>query len=220
MKKTRFILILLLSCVSLWFCKRKPFRKTEVTGRLVNYFSKQPLSNTTVELLEDMPRSSNSSSASKDVIASATTDNSGFFVLKSAQSRNHPKYYLRYSDRMRNFFDTAFNVASSKHDLGDIVSGKYTFNVNVHFKSNTNNCAFIDFPSTSNDLNLSTGQDTTLNFKLTKSYEDFKEGSSIANYDINFSVSAKNCQNSAIITTTPYRIRFDTADTKTILINY
>jgi len=195
--------------------QKKLFKNVTVTGRLVNYFSKAPLIDVSVELRGNDVHSSSSYAIGKELLTSTTTDNTGHFVLDSKQSKDHPQYYLKHrSSGGYDIYDTAFRVASTTHDIGDILSGSYTFKVNVRFLSNTNSCAFADLSFSG--LNLLAGQDTTIQLTSTKSYSDYKALPAMSG----FVLTTKNCQSQNVINTKTYSFRFDTVDTKTILITY
>ncbi|MBI2722613.1 MAG: hypothetical protein HYX39_10605 [Bacteroidetes bacterium] len=194
--------------------QKKLFKNVTISGRLVNYYTKEPIADISVELRGNDVHSQSTYAIGATLLTSETTDNSGRFVLKSKQSKDHPQYYLRHkSSGGYSLYDFSFKVNSNNYELGDVPSGTYTFKVYLRFLSATNNCAFVDLPTA--DLNLLSGKDTTIQMSFTKNYNDF-----ISSQLSGLSLTTKNCQTQSVINTTIYSYRLDTVDNKTILITY
>lgn len=142
-------------------CERKPFRKVEVKGRILNYYTGQPIS-TGVAL-----RSDNKFSGSSDGISigGATSDKEGYFVIKGRASKAST-YYLSFDG---GYGKTSVDVKENQvTDVGNFYSGSYTLNVKVTLIPDSGKCFRSLYPS----FSFPAGTNTVFVFQTEKKLPD------------------------------------------------
>jgi hypothetical protein len=178
-----------LALVFIFSCKRdtKTFGKLKVNGRLINYITKQPISQSSVFL--NYETKERDTKYKFPVLAATTTDDDGNFVFESKIARTN-KYKINYSPYDKLLIDTSFSLSSSHQlNLGTMNYGEYNFSIQFHLIPTSGNCIFIDLPSFQR-IKINAGVDTTISFNKTLTYVEFKNqpyfnlGSSVTNCSI------------------------------------
>src|SRR4051812_6742870 len=126
------IIISLFSITSLafWFCQKKLFKRIHATGRLLNYYTKEPIIEN-VSLVGDDATSSKNSQERSRTMCSDKTDENGYFDIKSnASRRNHYYIYVRYwEEKTDNSWYSPYAFTCKENgttDLGDFLIGSHT----------------------------------------------------------------------------------------------
>ena len=139
MRKVKLISVLLLSCFGLWFCQKKLFGHVEVKGRLLHFFTNQPLQKS-VELRGDDATSSKNSTENSISLCKGQSNEDGTFDIRSKPSRRD-RYYLYIDGKSWNEKKTSeIDVTANKtNDLGDIFIGTQTFycRITIHGTSDS-----------------------------------------------------------------------------------
>jgi hypothetical protein len=219
MTRRTYSYLLIFSIVLLIDCRQtKLFKKIEVTGRLVNYFSKEPVANAIVHLLADDVHSGKSSAYAAIALASATTDENGLFVIKCKQSKK-TEYYIKISDEdPTNYtqYDTSFKTTDSKIDLGNINCRNHNINFKVHLIPSSGNCAWVQTSNFNSLSKISSSTDTTIFLNVNWYYSLVKE----MNWVRPYYVRTENCVNQATISVMSYSIPITIVDTIKYQINF
>jgi hypothetical protein len=159
------------------YCTKKMFRRVEVKGRLLHFFTKRPI-DSDVYLVTD----NNFSGRSKSVqLASTKTNSEGYFTLKGKASKA-PDYYLNISDE--NQVRSVNTKEGGTTDLGEIYTGSQTFFCKVTLIPDSGKCLEYYGNTT---LNFAQGTYTTFICSVTKTWQD--------RYSLVFPISYKtfNC---------------------------
>jgi hypothetical protein len=133
--------ILFVLLIAFCFCQKKLFEKVVVGGRVLNFWTKEPLQET-VSLMGDDVTSAKESQYGTMLIASGTPDVEGYFVLRGrASKRNH--YCIRAGESDR-YQTTYFSITGSNYDVGDLYGGEHDFYCKVQLQSVTTNSITIE----------------------------------------------------------------------------
>jgi hypothetical protein len=126
--------------LSLSCCEKKLFHRVNVKGRILNYYTGQPIS-TTVFLVSD----NNFSGSSKSVgIGSATSNEGGYFSIEGKASKAN-SYFLScqgIATEMR--IDVKEDEVT---DIGTLYGGSYTLNIKLTLISDSGKCFKSSYPS-------------------------------------------------------------------------
>ena len=210
-------LLILVSCCFIDCRQTKLFKKIEITGRLLNYYSKEPITYTTVHLLADDAHSAKDVYNASVQLATVKSDENGLFVIKCNQSKK-TAYYIKtdeYDPYKHGLYDTTFNSSDSKINLGNIYGGNHDVVFKIHMRPTSGYCARANwfYP---NSVNLSSSTDTNIVIKINWYYSVIKDiGRSLF-----YSVKSLNCNNQTTLSTTSYSIPVYTADTIKYNINF
>lgn len=175
-------LSILLLILSQFFidCKRQTrlFKNIEVRGRLVNFFTKEPVPNTEIKLRANDVHSSSSYSTARIELASAVTDNDGNFILKSKASKKD-NYQLEIVGANRTYayslVDTFFTAKpKSVYNIGDINTGDHQYWYRVRYRPTSGSCAWVP-DANLNTIRLRVGLDTAILYNFRISYFNLKE---------------------------------------------
>lgn len=179
MKVGASILLILISLFPV-SCKRQTrlFKDIEVRGRLVNFFSKEPLANAEVKLRTNDIYSSSIYGTARIELASATTESDGSFVLKSKASRR-TSYHIEIvgADHFYAYSltDTFFTAHPGKiFDIGEINTGEHQYWYRVLYRSTSGGCGWVPDASF-NNIRINAGTDTAIMYSVVLSYSDVKE---------------------------------------------
>lgn len=182
---TRSIYAILSFCLMVIFslsCRKEtlPFGKTKISGRLVHFITKQPMANTRIYLNHILKYQETKYDDAN--LASIDTDDNGNFTFETKVAKSN-KYRLLIpsSIQYRNLFDTSFALPKSQElQLGDLNCGNHTFTAKVHLIPTSGNCIFIGEPVAPTapvsyvTHKINSGIDTTLTFKRTLTYKEYK----------------------------------------------
>jgi hypothetical protein len=130
LKKTLYIIaILIFCCFAFWFCNKRPFAHIEITGQVVNFWTKAPVS-TGIKLWVG---GSSPGSKGTTYFGSYATNADGTFDIKSNAEWNGDDYMLE-GDSF-----SYINCTVPKHkivDVGDILTtGSIVLNCKVNLNS-------------------------------------------------------------------------------------
>jgi|GEM_PF-4661581 len=155
-----FILSLVLLCLT--FCTKKAFKNIKVKGRLIHFFTKQPLSSD-VFIVSD----NNFSGRSKSIdIGSDATSSEGYFSIKGRASKQN-SYYLNIPDESE--MRKIDLKEGQTNDLGEIYSGSHVFFCRVTLIPDSGKC--LQFYGNS-ILNFPAGTQTTFVYSIVKHWND------------------------------------------------
>jgi hypothetical protein len=134
-------------------CKKSLFGKVEVKGRLVDYFTNQPVA-ASVKLGGDDNNQKNAQPAI--ILATVKTDNDGTFTIKDKAVKSG-QYYLSFQGISQNGSTSAFDAAgkidkfsiakNGSKDFGTLYETTHTFycKITLNYTSNVNNDIYIDY---------------------------------------------------------------------------
>jgi len=143
MKRFSIIICLLLGLsLSFWFCQRRLFKNIDISGRLVNYFTKEPITEN-MTLMGDDATSAKEVQMRTQTIATGKSDENGHFNFKTKASRRNSYYlFVRYGEPTTDntyFQQYSFSVnENSKTELGDVLIGHHFFTCNVKIIATSN----------------------------------------------------------------------------------
>ena len=218
MKKYLVIIITFISLLNI-DCNRqtKLFKNIEVQGRLVNFFTKEPIPNVEVRLRANDVHSSSSYAEARILLDSYTTNNDGSFILKSKASKEE-NYQIQIDteNHIYSSVDTFFSSQPNKIvNIGDIYFGEHTYWYKVRLIPTTGSCAWV-YNQNQQFIKVNTGVDTTILYNSSISYYTLRENKN----DYWFSYKTGSCinSNSAIYQNKTFQIT--SVDTMMLQINY
>lgn len=224
MKKYIFIIITFLALLTIE-CERqtKLFKNIEVQGRLVNFYTKQPIPNFIIKLKANNVHSSSSYSEASILLATYTTNNDGSFILKSKASKSED-YYIQLDTEEHIYSytstDTFFSSQPNKIiQLGDIYSGEHLYWFKIRFIPTSGNCAWwYDQDQYQNQqfTKINSGVDTTITFNKILSYYSLRENKNTYYY----SYKTGSCSNANSAAFSSKQIQITSVDTIHLSINY
>jgi len=163
MKKSIIITgsLMLILTLSLAYCSKKLFHKVGVHGRLVHFYTKQPVPFTRVTLSSDDLHTKGNAHIT---LESAVSDGNGFFTIKTRASRSH-YYYLN----TENSGDLPVDLNEGHTtDIGDFLTGSQAFIYKLRLLAvNPGRCLTIF----NNNTRLEISSDTTITGTTLKRHE-------------------------------------------------
>jgi hypothetical protein len=210
-----FLALLLIDCGK----QTRRNKNIEVHGRLVNFYSKEPISNVEIRLRANDAHSSGSYSEAKILLDSYVTNSDGTFILKSKASKQDnyqlqidaPNHLYSYSTT-----DTFFTSKPDKVvEFGDLYFGEHRYWYKVRFIPTSGSCAWVsDQKQQSTKINA--GIDTTILYNTSLSYYFLRENKNTywAFY------TNGSCTNSATTTYHSQEFQITSADTILVQVNY
>ena len=223
MKKYLVIIITFAALINI-DCERqtKLFMNIEVQGRLVNFYTKEPIPNSVVKLKANNVHSASSYSPASILLDTYTTNNDGTFILKSKASKGE-NYYIELDtrDHIYNLWsDTSFTSTPNKIvQLGDIYSGEHLYLFKVRFIPTSGNCAWIyDQNQYVNQQysKVNSGLDTAIIFNKSISYYTLREHKNIYYYYY----KKGSCASSNLASSKSEQMNITATDTIFLNINY
>lgn len=218
----KYIRLIIISCSLLFIdCNRQTrfFKNIEVHGRLVNFFTKQPIQNVEVRLRANDAHSASSYAEARILLDSYSTDNNGDFVLKSKASKQDDyQIQLDTEDHIYSYSSVDTFFTSKPNNIiyiGNIYSGEHLFWFKIQFFSTTGNCAWV-YSQNQQYVKINSGTDTTIVFNSLLSYYFLRENKNIYNY--HYKIGSCANPNSAIYASKT--IAISSADTIHSQINY
>jgi hypothetical protein len=173
--KVKTILFLLYFSILLLFsCQKRLFGKVEVHGRIVNYYTGEPMTATVALVADDVTSAKNSAEASI-TLDKETTKSDGTFSLKSRPSKRG-RYYLWVNGRPWEETNSygKIDVSNGVTELGDIKAGTYTFYCNITLVPVSDSCIDIR-KSDGSYASFAKGTSTVYNHFLEYSYKRYRE---------------------------------------------
>jgi hypothetical protein len=223
----RIYLVIIITFVALINidCERqtKLFKNIEVQGRLVNFYTKEPIPNSIVKLKANNVHSSSSYSEAAILLDTYTTNNDGSFILKSKASKGE-NYYLQLDtdDHIYSYSstDTFFSSQPNKIvQLGDIYFGEHLYRFKIRFVPTSGNCAWwYDQDQYQNQqfTKINSGIDTVIMFNKSLSYYMLRENKNVFNYNY----KTGSCVNPTSANFASKVLQITSADTILLNINY
>ncbi len=188
------------------FCEKKIFKKIKATGRILHFYTKQPIS-TGLSLVSD---NQFSGSAKTVDIASGHSDENGYFTLKGKASKANP-YYLYISEDRGQARQITLRENSTT-DLGTFYTGSHTFHYKVRLIPDSGKCFKAYAPAQT--LYFPAGTYTTLVFSNKVTWEDILSDLKFHYYTIDCGAGATQqmphiaSQSSAVNDTLNYIIHY------------
>ncbi len=177
MLNSKFIVLIVCFAIFSSDCRQtKLFKDIEVRGRLINYFTKEPISDEKIVLRSNDVHSASSYALASIELASPITNSDGSFILKSKASKKN-KYYLQIGDSLHfndAVYDTSFTAEPGTNlNLGTLNSGVHDIFYKIRFTSVSGSCLWYAFQNP-NPIRIRSGADTTIKFNSRMAYINIK----------------------------------------------
>jgi hypothetical protein len=171
MDKRKIVVLVILTGLSFWFCQKKLFKKVQGHGRVLNYITKEPISC-------NIDVTSTSATTSKDVphvnLISTSSASDGTFNFKTKASKSND-YYVKFN--LDNDYSPEYGISlkdGKDSDLGDILTGKFTFSCNITLISVSSSTLTILYTQNGN-VEFPPGSTTQFMSKVTWNKEFYKD---------------------------------------------
>jgi hypothetical protein len=174
MKKIILLFFSAIFLLQIFSCQKKMSGHVEVSGRLINYYTGEPIAATVVLRADDATSAKDSQRASQ-TLCSVKTNGDGSFTLRSRPSKKS-SYYLFIDgdpyDTGRNYDGQIDLSVNKKSDLGEIKWGSKIFYCDITLVSAGDSC--IDVQSYNNAYReFSKGTSLTYRDSVKYTYTEF-----------------------------------------------
>lgn len=213
LKKPIYIVaILVFCCFTFWFCEKRPFANIEITGRVINFWTKAP-EPTQIQLWVG---GASPGSKGTTQYGSCSTNADGTFDIKSNAEWNGDSYTLMFIPTNSNAisFYKSYTVSKNKTlDVGDILGGFVFLTCKVTLNSvSGDSIKFLQIGGTPQTV-FSAGTHTVI---TATSYADnsFQKISGNYFYTIIYKLSNSTADSTIMVPLNP------PSDTTSVTINY
>ncbi len=214
--KIKYLILLVTLCLLFWYCQKKLFGYVEVHGRLLYFFSEEPVITRQVTLWTDDATSAKNSTEHSILLATGFTGSDGSFSLRSKPSRRAAYYFSSEGSGRMEKLNIRIN---QKNDLGTIYVGRHSFNCKINLVPVSDSCIAISPPNGGNYTVYSAGTTTSCVQTFMYSHADYEAAKHqlVVNYR-----KSKNCSSTNFNDYRNYTlyVPITTADTMTVNLSY